>query len=68
MPDAWLIDLDLARLVPMMICRMIISLKKVAGSRQPQDTIQTNLQDTYSRRPVDNIPLSVLKTDGFGGQ
>ena len=47
-----LIGLDLDRLIPVMICRMIISLKKAASSQQllhmnagPSDVPSTNVQD-----------------------
>ena len=64
-PNAWLIDLDSIRFIPMMIGRIIISLKKVASSQHRQLSIEvptgsrSNPQDTNSR-PVENIQLSVL--------
>jgi hypothetical protein len=51
----------------MMIARMIISLKKVTSSQQPHVNLElrsglpTSLQDSYSPRPVENIPLSMFK-------
>ena len=71
--DAVLIDLGLdGRLIPVMICRMIISLKKVASSLQ-QSNIDTelsvglpmSLQDTGPPRAVDTIRLSVFKVTGL---
>jgi len=66
--DVWLIDCDLARVIPVMITRMIISLKKVASSGQPhastdvlQSGLPTNLRDIYSFRPTDSMQLSVFK-------
>lgn len=63
----WLIDLVLARLVPVMVTRMIISLKKAASSRQPHldlgvsTGLQMDLQGVYSPHAVDSIPLSVFR-------
>jgi len=51
----------------MMISRMIISLKKAASLRrlhmsmEVPNGLQTNLEDTYSHHPVDNVQLSALK-------
>lgn len=65
--DAWLIDLDPFRLIPMMIVRVIISLKKAASQRQSYSGLEApsmlsmNLQGGYSTHAVDGIPLSALE-------
>ena len=65
--DAWLTDLDLFRLIPMIISRMIVSLKKAASSRQPHMSmgiptgLPMNPQDTSSSRSVGGIQLSVFR-------
>ena len=68
MGDARLIDFGLVRLIPVMISRMTISLKKVASMQEAYMSLEiptgvpTNLQDTHSPRPTDNIRLSLLKS------
>lgn len=63
----WLINLNLDRYIPMMISRMIISLKKVASSGQTHmgpdvpTVIPMSLQDTYTPHRVENIHLSTFK-------
>ena len=63
--DAQLIDLD--RFIPMMICRTIISLKKVASTRQLHMSIElpsglpANLRDIHTHHATGNIQLSVLR-------
>ena len=62
--DVWLINSDLVRFIPMMIARIIISLKKVASSRQPYldlgipSGLSMRLQDSHIT--ADNIQLSEL--------
>ena len=66
--DLWLIDSDPVRFIPMMMARMIISLKEVASSRQPcldlevPSELLANLQDTHSPHTMDGIPLPVLES------
>ena len=52
----------------MMICRMIVSLKKVASSQLPHMSteLQTglpskNLQDTHTTYEADDVPFAVFK-------
>lgn len=58
----------------MMIARIIISLKKVASSREPYIDLQvpsglsTHLRDGHSHRTTDDIPLSVLESERVGQQ
>ena len=66
--DAWLSDLIFFRLIPVMVTRMVISLKKVASERQPLSlenptSFPMGLQDDYSAHAVNGIPLSVLKVE-----
>ena len=62
-----LIDFDLDRFIPMMMSRMIISLKKAAQSGPPHTSIvlptlsPTALSDTRSHHTADPIRLSVFK-------
>lgn len=62
--EEWLINSDSTRFIPMMITRMIISLKKVASSRQPYldlgipSGLSMRLQDSHIT--ADNIQLSEL--------
>ena len=55
----------------MMISRMIVSLMKAAGSRQPHMNTgvptgpPTNLQNNCSPRLADGIQLSVFRSEGF---
>jgi len=66
--DARLIGWDPVRLLPVMIGRMTISLKKVASSQRSSMSmgvstgLPMNLQDIYSPHPVGGIQLSVLKS------
>ena len=59
--------LHLCRLIPMMICRMAISLKKAAsteqylGDTEVPSVLPVNLQDAHSPRAMENIQLSVFK-------
>ena len=63
----WLSDPALVRLIPMMITRMIISLKKVASERQPHPYLEApsalpmGSHNGHSIRATDDIPLSVLE-------
>lgn len=65
----WLRNLDSVRFIPMMIARMIISLKEVASSRplyldpEMPSGSSTYFQDGHSPRVVGGIPLSVLKSE-----
>lgn len=65
--DTALIISDLFRFIPMMLARMIISLKKVASLQQlhldPEilSGSPAQLQDGYSTRMVGTIPLAVLE-------
>ena len=68
--DALLTDLYLVRLIPIMISRMMISLKKAARSRQPHLDLEiptgtsTNFQHSHSgHQAVDAIPLSVFTSE-----
>ena len=60
--------MDLIRFIPMMVTRIIISLKKVATERQPYLGLEvptvppTGVQD-YCPPNMDIIPLSVLKDE-----
>lgn len=69
MGNVWLIHSDLARFMPMMITRMFISLRKVASSQRRRLDLEvpagspTHLQDGYSPRAVNIIPLPVLKRE-----
>ena len=63
--DTRLINSGLDRYIPMMISRMIISLKKVACSKQTHiggvelsNPLETNLQNSYAPHPVDSIRLN----------
>ena len=64
MTDAWLIDSDLDRYIPMMISRMIISLKKVTSSRKTYmgmeipASLAMSPQDSYAPHLVESIQLS----------
>jgi len=57
-------DSHLDRFIPMMICRMIMSLKKVAASQPSYTTAEMGLPvdvtSVYSRRPADSIQLAEL--------
>ena len=65
--NAWLINSDLGRYIPMMISRMIMSLKEVASSRETHlvmdipSALPMNLQDSYAPHRVESIRLSTLK-------
>lgn len=65
--DAQLTDSNLFRFIPMMISRMVISLKKAAGERQPHlglevpSVVPINLQDVQYLRGVDGIQLPIPK-------
>ena len=69
--EEWLINSDSTRFIPMMITRMIISLKKVASSRPPRLDMKapiglpTKLQDTRSPRTPDDIQLSEFRSEWF---
>ena len=57
-------DLHLDRFIPMMICRMILSLKK-AAAEQPSCTsagvgLPVDTNSYSSRRPTDSIQLAEL--------
>ena len=58
------VDLHLDSFIPMMICRMIISLKKVAAEQPSWTSAEIGLPvDTSgysSRRPADSIQLAEL--------
>ena len=64
--DTELIPRPPVRFIPMMITRMIISLKKVASSRVPQMNLEipseflVHLQDSYSPRPLFEIRLPAV--------
>jgi len=64
-----MIDMDPTRFIPMMVTRIIISLKKVATERQPYlgpeipTAPPTGAQDYHSPHVVDTIPLSALKSE-----
>ena len=64
---AWLIDPAFVRLIPMMVTRMVVSLRKFASERQPHPLLEApnalpmGSQNGHSPRAVDGIPLSVLK-------
>ena len=67
-PGLLLIDLGLDRFMPMMICRMIMSLRKAADSTRPMMSIEVptepetgNWHYSHPLHPVDNIKLSVFK-------
>jgi len=54
--------------IPMMICRMIMSLKKVASSQLPHTSVELrtglppmNLQDIHTPHAADGTPFSVFK-------
>ena len=65
--DSLLIDLDPVRLIPMMVSRIVISLKKFASERRGHLSVDVpskmpmSVQDGYNSHPVEGIPLSVLK-------
>lgn len=65
--DRWLTNFDITRLIPMMIARVIISLKKVASERQSYlgsevpPISPVNLQGGRFTKAADGIPLSVLE-------
>ena len=66
--DQWLIDFDPDRFMPMMISRMIITLKKVAVSQQSYVSVEIptapstmNNRNVPSIHPMDDIQLSTLK-------
>ena len=62
-------DMDLIRFIPMMVTRIIISLKKVATERQPYlgpevpTEPPTGVHDYYSPNVADIVPLSTLLKD-----
>ena len=64
----WLINLDIIRFIPIMVARIVISLKKAAGSRQTRlgpevpNRFPIGLQDTYPSRAVEGIPLGVFRS------
>ena len=64
----WLTGSNPIRFIPMMVTRMVLSLKKAASSRQPyldlvvQTELPTDLQGT-SPHAVDDIQLSVLESE-----
>jgi len=61
-----MIDMDLTRFIPMMVTRIIISLKRAATERRPYLGLEiptappTGVQDYHA---VDIIPLSTLKSE-----
>ena len=65
--NVWLINFDLDRYIPMLISRMIISLKKVASSRETHlaiDTmgaVPTVPQGDYTSRQAEAIRLSTFQ-------
>ena len=66
--DARLTEFDLDRLIPVMISRTIISVKKVASSHQPLhmsaellDGPPVTLQDACNPHSTEAIQLSVFK-------
>ena len=64
--DARLIDLDLVRLIPVMICRMIISLKKAATVKRSHITVEVSSVSRINQEDTDqedSVQLSVLKFD-----
>ena len=71
--DSLLIDFNLHSLMPMMISRMIMSLRRVAASPQtlksldvPVGTPTGNSQDAHCLYPADNIKLSVVNNSTTG--
>ena len=68
-PASRLINLDFIRFIPMMMNRMILSLKKVVDKPQPHLSMRApvgpsvHIHDCYSPRQADGIRLSV-----FGGE
>ena len=65
---AWLTGPNLNRLIPVMICRMIVSLKKAASCQNlPQISsefaagLPISLHDAQSPHMVDGIQLSIFK-------
>ena len=69
--DTELIPRPPVRFIPMMITRMIISLKKVASSRVPQMNLEipseflVHLQDSCSPRPLFEIRLPAVEHERF---
>ena len=69
--DVWLIDLDPIRFIPMMIVRIIISLKEVARSRRCHphldipNGLPMNLRDTRSPRTPDDIRSSEFRSEWY---
>ena len=66
--DAWLSDLVLIRLIPVMITRMIISLKKSASKphmdMEAPSAFTLGLQDSEcTAHTAEGIPLSVIKSE-----
>lgn len=63
--NAWLTDFGLNRYIPMMISRMIISLKKAACFKthiimDDQNSLPMNLQDYHRSHREESIRLSPL--------
>lgn len=67
--DTWLMDLDFDRFIPMIICRMAMSLKRVANTQQSHMSVGTlpglpeDSQNAHPPHAVDNIKLSTLKKE-----
>lgn len=62
----WLINLDLDRFIPMMVSRMIMSLKKVATSQRLYATAELPIEQPTDTDPcippaADGIQLSLFK-------
>jgi len=66
--DVCVTDLDLARLIPMIISRIIVSLKKAASSRPLTMSLEIptglpmSLEDTRSPHTMDTVRLSVFES------
>ena len=67
--DVWLTDSDPVRFIPMLMSRIIISLKEVAGSQRPYlnpevpNGLSTYLLDSHFPQTAGGVRLSQLKNE-----